>query len=130
MFQCFPSSPQTVTYHAELHGTMQANVSQLLAFLQEWTSSVDTIAVQVLPLSVQSFCAVDSRVPQEQCTDVLATNTLPTDSGSSGIIAASASVAAAVTVCVIIIAVVVIMVTRCSRRHSSLDLTKRENSLQ
>lgn len=75
VFQCFPSSPHTVTYHAQLHGTLQAPVPQLLTALQEWASSVNTIAVQFLPLSVESFCAVPSSSPLEQCPGD--TNTMP-----------------------------------------------------
>lgn len=105
--------------------------------MEEWTSSVDTVAVQFLPLSVLSFCAVDFRSPQERCinvlttnaltTDTLPTDTLPNDSGSITIIVASVSVVAAVTVCVIVVAVVVIVALR-GRRHSSLNL-KTQNSI-
>ena len=67
VFQCFPSSSNTVTYHAQLHGILQANVSYLLTALEEWATSVNTIAVQFLPLSVESFCTVFSNSPLELC---------------------------------------------------------------
>ncbi len=111
VFQCFPSSPHTVTYHAQLHGTLQANVSQLSTALQEWASSVGTVAVQFLPLSVESFCAVTSSSPLEQCPTDATTPSVDTSAQFSVIVAVSVVVVALV-VCGITIAVVVIAVLR------------------
>lgn len=110
VFQCFPSSPQTITYHAQLHGTLQANVSQLLTALREWALSVETVAVQFLPLSVESFCAVASSSPLEECPNDETTGSLtPSTLLPSVVIAVSGSAAVAITLCVIIIAALVIV---------------------
>ena len=57
VFLCPPSSPQSVTYQVELHGTLQAPVTDLLTMMEEWASSGVTIPVQFLPLIVDGGCA-------------------------------------------------------------------------
>lgn len=134
VFQCFPTSPRTVTYHALLHGTPQANVAQLLTILQDWaTSSATTIAVQFLPLSVESFCSLDSDSPLEQCQSDPPIS--PTTVTTSGITLGATSnnqlditaitvpivVVVSVLVCVLLVTAVVVGVVLRSR-HSSQDL--------
>lgn len=65
MFYCFPSSPNTIIYHAKLRGMLQVNASQLIAVLWEWATSVDTTCIATL--SVESFCTVASSSPLELC---------------------------------------------------------------
>ena len=57
MFLCHPSSPQSVTYQAQLHGTLQALVTDLLTLIEEWVSSGDTIPLQFFPLKLDGACA-------------------------------------------------------------------------
>ena len=57
VFLCHPSSPQSVTYQAQLHGTLQAPVTDLFTLIEEWASSGDTIPVQFLPLKLNGACA-------------------------------------------------------------------------
>ncbi len=74
VFQCFPSSPQSVTYHAQLHGTLNANVTELFTAIEEWISSGLTIRVQFLPLTLSRVCVVSSSFPPEPCPDELTTD--------------------------------------------------------
>lgn len=147
VFQCFQSSPHTVTYHAQLHGTLQANVSQLLTAMQEWFSSVDTIAVQFLPLSVESFCTVTSSSPMERCPDDVimresptagtittaettnsqTTNNQTTNSDEANVASNQLSITVAVVavsvvviVILVIVALAAILVSR--SRHSSVNI--------
>lgn len=149
VFQCFPSSPDTVTYHALLHGTLQANVSYLLTVLQEWASSVNTVAVQFLPLSVESFCTVTSSSPVELCPgDVIP---LPTTapitprmstseitesestvlgenvatSNPAGVIGAVVAVVIVVMLLALVFIVVAVVVLR--RRHRRADISTNPN---
>ena len=83
VFLCPPSSPQSVTYQVELHGTLQAPVTDLLTMMEEWASSGVTIPVQLLPLKVDGGCAsltasttecevTESTQTEDQTTSVLA----------------------------------------------------------
>ena len=56
VFLCHPSSPQSVTYRAQLHGTLQATVTDLITIIEEWVSSGDVIPVQFLPLKLDGAC--------------------------------------------------------------------------
>ena len=56
VFLCHSSSPQSITYQTQLHGTLQAPVAELIAMLQEWSSSGGTIPVQLLPLILNGAC--------------------------------------------------------------------------
>ena len=56
MFVCHPSSPQSVTYQALLHGTLQAPVADLITLLEEWAFSGVTIQIQHLSLTLDGVC--------------------------------------------------------------------------
>ena len=56
VFLCHSSSPQSITYQTQLHGTLQAPVADLIAMIQEWSSSGGTIPVQLLPLILNGAC--------------------------------------------------------------------------
>ena len=83
VFQCFPSSPLSVTYHAQLHGTLNANATDLFAAIQEWVSPSVTIPIQLLPLTVSSVCAVISSIPLEHCPGEVTTQVVPQQYGTS-----------------------------------------------
>ena len=140
-FQCFPSSPQAVTYRAELHGTRQVSVSELIVYLEEWISSEVSIIVQFLILSIDESCTVEiTSIAEEECR-VMESTTGPietTGSSSTGISTINPTLASSqssstimiVVVCVVVllivviitIAVVVIVIVK--NRHSALNLQK------
>ena len=144
VFQCFPSSPQAVTYHAQLHGTLRATVPQLGAVLQEWASTVHTLPVQFLPLSVHSFCTLTSSSPLPRCPSDAITMTMPVtmatdpntpdatddttnapgDQSSVTTIAISVGMVVVVVVIAGVIVTIIIAVTILRYRHSNLDLRK------
>lgn len=95
VFQCFSSSPQSVTYHAQLHGTLNANVSELIGDIEDWVSTGVTIPVQLLPLKVSSVCVVSSSIPVDHCPGE-ATTGPPTTESSTLVIAVSVSIGAMV----------------------------------
>ena len=68
VFQCFPASPQAVTYHAVIHGTASANSSQLIAHIEQWTAEGTNIIIQQVLLRVDGSCAVTvSSLVDEEC---------------------------------------------------------------
>ena len=113
VFQCFPSSPNTVTYHAQLHNTPQASASQLLTAMQEWVTSTDTIAVNFLPLTMDSICTEALSSLQETCPDDVLPSTATSNvtSDRSTIIAAATAVAVLVVLiaCTAVVVAVVVM---------------------
>ncbi len=60
VFLCDPSSPNSVTYQVQLHGTRHANVSQLASIIQGLSQETTSIPVQFSLLTIQSFCIVSS----------------------------------------------------------------------
>jgi len=57
-FQCFPSSPQAVTYRAELHGTREATVAELVEDIEQWVQEGVSIPIQFQVLTVDASCDV------------------------------------------------------------------------
>ena len=55
-FQCFAASPTAVTFRAEI---MDTNVSELIAYIEEWVASQPTIVVLSSRLSIDSDCEVE-----------------------------------------------------------------------
>ena len=56
-FECF-SNPDEVTFRARLQGTAQASSSQLVNYIEQWSTTDVTIAVQGLRLRVDSSCSI------------------------------------------------------------------------
>jgi hypothetical protein len=122
VFQCFPDSPETITYHALLHGD---NIPQLITALQEWTDPVKSprIPVQLLPLSVESFCMVDSTSPTEKCTsDATPVAGKPTPSSDVGSSTTITGIVGGV-----VVVVVVLIVTVCAGFFVVVLAVKRHN---
>ena len=68
-FQCFPSSPQAVTYRAELWGTREASVEDLLQDMQQWIQDGATFNIQFQILEVDGSCdLVISSFTDPECT--------------------------------------------------------------
>lgn len=125
VFQCFPSSPNTVTYHAQLHNTPQASASQLLTVMQEWATSTDTIAVNFLPLTMDSICTEALSSPQETCPDDVL-QSKPTTSNVTSDRSTLIAAATAVAVLVVLIActaVVVALVVMFRKKRSKNETT-------
>ena len=90
-FQCFPSSPQAVTYRAELRGTREASVEDLLQDMQQWIQDGVSFPIQFQILQVDSFCDVSiSSFADPECRNFngerQTTNDVTYASGSSLII--------------------------------------------
>ena len=59
VFLCTSSSPNSVTYQAQLHGTPQANVSQLIDIIaEELFKERMSIRVKISPLIFENVCIV------------------------------------------------------------------------
>ena len=77
IFRCFPSSPDAVTYRAELHGTLEATVPNLIEDITEWLSSGASIPVQLQLLTIDNSCSVTiSSLNENEC--------MATGTGTSG----------------------------------------------
>ena len=57
-FQCFPDSPQAVTYRAVLHGTTSASSSDLISYIEQWISDGVTISIQNIIINVDPSCVL------------------------------------------------------------------------
>ena len=124
-FQCFPDSPQFVTYRATLHGTLQASTSQLIRDIQDWLSSNTPLLVQAQLLNPDPTCAVAiSSSSESECrpdeTTTQGMETTPTII-STGIIA---GVIIVVVIAMVIVSIILIIVVR-YKRSSKLDLLKQ-----
>ena len=66
LFQCFPSSPQAVTYRATLQGVRDMTVQQLLQHIEEWVTQGGPISEQLQQLTIDSTCDVT----EPECGDM------------------------------------------------------------
>ena len=75
VFLCSSSSPNSVTYQAQLHGTPQANVSQLMNIItEELYKEKMSIKVQFSLLFFENICIVPYGTGRP-CDDVSSTST-------------------------------------------------------
>ena len=106
VFLCHPSSPQSVTYQAQLHGTLQAPVTDLITMIEEWASSGDTIPVQFLPLKLEGACAsFDSSTVE--CEGTESTEIGEVTSGGNPVMTIIAGVVAVFVVMALVIVILV-----------------------
>ena len=116
VFLCDSSSPQSVSYQAQLHGTLQANTSQLIAILQQWiSSSTKLITVQVSLLKIDDLCIVSSDT-QTPCDKQSANSTLGEHQNNLGAIVGGTVVG--LLVLATCVAAVIILIIICARRRS------------
>ena len=109
-FQCFPSSPQAVTYRAELRGTREASVEDLLQDMQQWIQDGASIPIQFQILQVDSFCDVGiSSFTDPECS--------AGEVGSIPTVALIAGTVGSVTIVLIVVIVVVVVVLKCRRSN-------------
>ena len=71
VFLCSSSSPNSLTYQAQLHGTPQANVSQLIVIIEQ---EITKVKVQFSLLTIQKICVVPYGT-ERPCDDTSSTST-------------------------------------------------------
>ena len=124
VFLCHSSSPQSITYQAQLHGTLQASVADLITMIQEWSSSGGTIPVQLLPLTLNGACVSSSSYTVEcEATETTQMEDKPstgiqssTEVQSSTVVQSVYIIAAVVVVLVVVIVLITIIITIRVRR--------------
>lgn len=119
VFQCFPASPDAVTYRAKLHGTTSANSTQLISHVEQWTAQGAAINIQQVLLRVDGSCrvAVSALVDDEcQKRSVRSDSTNGNDNNNNIIFIISGGVLATV-ITVVIIVIVIATVVVCLRRN-------------
>ena len=124
-FHCFPSFPQSVTYHGQLCGTQDNDAVELVSDIQEWVSSDVSIPIQFISLSVEEFCAVASSTAVEQCPrDDIDVTTMTTQttfdvsgSNTNVIFIVALSAAAVLLVAMVIVISVILLKRRCCSSH-------------
>ena len=115
VFLCDSSSPQSVSYQTQLHGTLQANVSQLITILQQWISSgTKLITVQVSLLKIDDLCIVslDTQTPckKQNASSTLGKHQINVGAIVGGTVVGLLALAAGV-------AAVIILILICARRR-------------
>ena len=111
VFQCFPSSPQTVTYHGQVHRVQDTSVTELISDIQEWVSTGVSIPVQFLPVSISEFCQTSSSTPVEQCPgDTMPSALPPSVMTMSPVEATTIAVAASVVGVLVVLLLVSVLV--------------------
>ena len=119
VFLCHPSSPQSVTYQAQLHGTLRAPVADLITIIQNWANSGVTITVQLLPLTLNGAC-ISSSSPTVVCEALEPTQI--EDKSSTGVRSVSIITAVIVAViCVLIIVALILIIIIVRVRSSKQD---------
>ena len=118
-FQCFMNSDQQVTFRARIHGTAQANSSQLITYIEQWVATETSIAVQRVRIRVDTCPVAITTFDDPEC----AQTSLPTSDNTAAIIS---GVVVTVVVIVVTIAVVVIFVMK--NKRAKLLLQKVEHT--
>ncbi len=112
-FQCFPSSPNAVTFRARITGSQQTTASEMIRFLEEWTASEATISVQAQLLSSDGNCAVRiASLSEQECRleePTMQDSTIAAVSGGIPTVVFIGSIAAAVVIVLVFILAVVVL---------------------
>ena len=121
-FLCFPSSPNAVTYRAELHGTLKASVPDLIEDITQWLSSGASISVQFQLLTIDSSCSVAiSSFNENEC---MATGTATNEPSTGVVIGVAIGVIVAIAVAITIIILVIVILHHKNRRDTVEMTTK------
>ena len=105
VFLCSSSSPNSVTYQAQLHGTPQANVSQLINIIEEEiVKRKVSIKVQFSLLFTENTCIV-SYGTERPCDDVSLSST------GKEVNTSSSNVGIFIGIIITLIVIIVILVT-------------------
>ena len=117
VFQCFPASPQAVTYRATLHGTAAFDTAQLISHIEQWidTGRGATVTTQQVLLRVDGSCTVAvSSLVDEECQERNAESV----SDSFGRIVVIGSLSGGIVGAIIVTAIfVTLIVTICVRKN-------------
>ena len=84
-FLCDLSSPQSVIYQAQLHGTRQATTAQLTNHLQKWAVPGTSVIVDFSVLKITKLCILQSPSLHASCEEEI----LFPEQGTSIVIGAS-----------------------------------------
>ena len=127
-FQCFPSSPDAVTYRAELHGTLEATVPDLIEDITQWLSSGASISVQLQRLTIDSSCSVAiTSFNENECRNTVTENEGSTTSVSQNtgvVVGVAIGVIIAIAVAITIIILVIVILHHKNRRDTVEMTTK------
>ena len=128
-FQCFPSSPDAVTYRAELHGTLEATVPDLIEDITQWLSSGASISVQLQRLTIDSSCSVAiTSFNENECRNTVTENEGSTTSVSQNYTGVVVGVAIGVIVAIavaITIIILVIVILHHKNRRDTIEMTTK-----
>ena len=121
-FQCFPSSPEAVTYRAELHGTREASVQDLLGDMKQWIQGGPSITVQLQLLTVDSSCnASISSLTEPECG--VSSDSELSIGATVGLVS---GIIVAILLLIVVVAVVIVVVAICKNRQVTLKLNTME----
>ena len=134
-FQCFPSSPDAVTYRAELHGTLEATVPDLIEDIAQWLSSGASISAQLQRLTIDSSCSVAiTSFNENECRNtVTMTTTVTENEGSTTsvsqnytgvVVGVAIGVIVAIAVAITII-ILVIVILHHKNRRDTIEMTTK-----
>ena len=128
-FLCFPSSPESVTYRAELHGTLKASVPDLIEDITEWLSSSASISVQFQLLTIDSSCSVAiTSFNENECRNTVTENEGSTTSDSQNYTGVVVGVAIGVIIAIavaITIIILVIIILHHKNHHDTIEMTTK-----
>ena len=108
VFLCSSSSPNSVTYQAQLHGTPQANVSQLIDIVKEERKM--SIKVQFSVLSIQKICIVPYGT-ERPCDDFSSTATEVANNTCSSCVGVITGTTTTLIIIIIIMGVIIIILS-------------------
>ena len=120
-FQCFPDSPQAVTYRAVLHGTSGASSSQILKHIEQWISEGATVSIQSVIYNVDQNCvlAISSNHDNEcKMADEATTFVIKSENNlTGGVIGGTLAVVLIMTLIIATSMMVVLFVKRRKKIH-------------
>lgn len=124
VFQCFPASPEAVTYRATLHGTTSANSTQLISHIEQWTAEeAAAITIQQVLLRVDGSCTVAvSSLVDDECQK---RNTRSDSEPASSNVIIISGVALATVIIVVIVVIIVSTVAICIKKSKQKENQER-----
>lgn len=121
-FQCFASSPQAVTFRAELHGTEDTTAEQLLNSIEKWVESEPSISIGGQTLELDTSC--NSRLGSFSAAECGEEE--PAGGGEPSTVVPIIVAAVVVGVVLLLILCIIITVMACrGRRKHRVTLTKK-----
>ena len=112
-FQCFPDSPQAVTYRAVLHGTTSAFSADIISHIEQWVSEGVTISIQNVLIDIDTNCVIEITSNRDRECGVTEESTVVTviAKGSSRSTPVGGIVGGMISMALISILIVVIIVS-------------------